>query len=275
MEELQKGVLRKSKMFFYSAHQNRDIFFYPLSAGHFYCNSDYKVQRDNFDSILITHIIRGSFSFLLNGQELTVKAGETAVIDCFKAHTYYTNNSFEAYWLHISGSSTKLLFTELAGRFGSIISFDNEIERQIKDIYNLIKNNENISESNMSLKIYRLIISLFNANENNVCINPVIQEAISYMNQNYQNRLTVEHIAAHINMSPSQFSRQFKKQTGTSPYDYLLGIRLTKAKELLKNTSLPISEISYQTGFANESNFICFFKKHEEISPLKFRNILF
>ena len=204
-----------------------------------------------------------------------MKAGETAVIDCFKAHTYYTNNSFEAYWLHISGSSTKLLFTELAGRFGSIISFDNEIERQIKDIYNLIKNNENISESNMSLKIYRLIISLFNANENNVCINPVIQEAISYMNQNYQNRLTVEHIASHINMSPSQFSRQFKKQTGTSPYDYLLGIRLTKAKELLKNTSLPISEISYQTGFANESNFIYFFKKHEEISPLKFRNILF
>lgn len=275
MEELQKGVLRKSKMFFYSAHQNRDIFFYPLSAGHFYCNSDYKVQRDNFDSILITHIIRGSFSFLLNGQELTVKAGETAVIDCFKAHTYYTNDSFEAYWLHISGSSTKLLFTELAGRFGNIISFDNEIERQIKNIYNLIKNNESISESNMSLKIYRLIISLFNANENNVCINPVIQEAISYMNQNYQNRLTVEHIAAHINMSPSQFSRQFKKQTGTSPYDYLLGIRLTKAKELLKNTSLPISEISYQTGFANESNFIYFFKKHEEISPLKFRNILF
>lgn len=275
MEELQKGVLRKSKMFFYSAHQNRDIFFYPLSAGHFYCNSDYKVQRDNFDSILITHIIRGSFSFLLNGQELTVKAGETAVIDCFKAHTYYTNDSFEAYWLHISGSSTKLLFTELAGRFGSIISFDNEIERQIKDIYNLIQNNESISESNMSLKIYKLIISLFNANENNVCINPVIQEAISYMNQNYQNRLTVEHIAAHINMSPSQFSRQFKKQTGTSPYDYLLGIRLTKAKELLKNTSLPISEISYQTGFANESNFIYFFKKHEEISPLKFRNILF
>ncbi|HBN38990.1 MAG TPA: AraC family transcriptional regulator, partial [Ruminococcaceae bacterium] len=72
-----------------------------------------------------------------------------------------------------------------------------------------------------------------------------------------------------------QFSRQFKKQTGTSPYDYLLGIRLTKAKELLKNTSLPISEISYQTGFANDSSFIYFFKKHEEISPLKFRNILF
>lgn len=275
MENLQKGVLEKSKMFFYSAHQSKDIFFYPLSAGHFYCNSDYRVQRNHFDSILITHIIRGSFSFLADGQELTVKAGETAVIDCYKEHTYYTNDSFEAYWIHINGNNTKALFTELTGRFGNIISFNNKIDIQIKEIYNLIRNNENISESNMSLKIYGLIISLFNANENNTCSNTIIQTAINYMNQNYQNKLTVKNIADHINMSPSQFSRQFKKQTGTSPYDYLLGIRLTKAKELLKNTSLPISEISYQTGFANDSSFIYFFKKHEEISPLKFRNILF
>lgn len=209
------------------------------------------------------------------GQELTVKAGETAVIDCFKEHTYYTNDNFEAYWIHINGNNTKALFTELTGRFGNIISFNNKIDIQIKEIYNLIRNNENISESNMSLKIYGLIISLFNANENNTCSNTIIQTAINYMNQNYQNKLTVKNIAGHINMSPSQFSRQFKKQTGTSPYDYLLGIRLTKAKELLKNTSLPISEISYQTGFANDSSFIYFFKKHEEISPLKFRNILF
>lgn len=275
MEELQKGVLNKSKMFFSGNNQNTDIFFYPMSVGHFYCNRDYRVQRNRFDSILITHIIRGSFSFHLNGQELTCKAGETAVIDCFHPHTYYTNDSFEAYWIHINGSNTKALFTELTGRFGNIIRFDNEIEMQIKDIYELIKNNESISESNMSSKIYRLIISLFNTNENKICSNTVVQTAIHYMNQNYQSRLTIEQIAKYINMSASQFSRQFKKQTGKSPYDYLLGIRLTKAKELLKNTSLPISEISYQTGFANECNFIYFFKKQEGISPLKFRNILF
>lgn len=58
-------------MFFYSAHQNKDIFFYPLSAGHFYCNSDYRVQRNNFDSILITHIIRGNFSFLADSETLS------------------------------------------------------------------------------------------------------------------------------------------------------------------------------------------------------------
>lgn len=275
MEELQKGVLSKSKMFFYSNNQNKDIFFYPLSAGHFYCNRDYRVERENFDSILITHIIRGSFSFLVNGQEMTVKAGETAVIDCFHPHIYYTDDSFEAYWLHINGSNTEEIFNELTNRFGNAVKYDNIIETQIKDIYNSIKNNQNIGDSRMSLKIYQLITSLFSTNENSKTKNSIIQKSIDYINQNYHNRLSVEDIAGHINMSSSQFSRQFKKQIGTSPYDYLLGTRLTKAKELLKNTSLPISEISYHTGFANESNFIYFFKKHEGISPLKFRNLLF
>lgn len=79
--------------------------------------------------------------------------------------------------------------------------------------------------------------------------------------------------SAHL--SSSQFSRSFKKHTGTSPYDYLLSVRLARAKELLKNTNLPISDIAYQTGFASDSNFIYFFRKNEGISPLKFRNTLF
>lgn len=275
MGKIQNGVLEKSKMFFYSSNQNKNIFFYPISAGHFYCNSDYRVARDKYDSILVTHIIRGSFSFCAKGQEFTVKTGETAIIDCFGSHTYYTNDSFEAYWVHINGSNIKEIFDELTDRFGNTLCYNPDIEVKIKDIYNIVKNNNGISEYQISSNIYGLIISLFGAGENSAAGNSMIHLSIDYMNQNYQNNIGIEDIAGHINLSPSQFSRQFKKQTGTSPYEYLLGIRLAKAKELLKNTSLPVSEISYQAGFANESNFIYFFKKHEGISPLKFRKILF
>ncbi len=71
------------------------------------------------------------------GQELTIKAGESAVIDCFNPHIYYTNDSFEAYWLHISDSNTQEIFEELTSRFGNIINANKYVEKQITDKRNL------------------------------------------------------------------------------------------------------------------------------------------
>lgn len=275
MYTIQNGVLKKSKMFFYNASQSNGIFFYPLSVGHFYCDNNYKISRDNFDSVLITHIIRGEFNFLSGNQQMTVKARETAIIDCFEPHTYFTNSEFEAYWIHINGSNTKEIFGEIINRFGNIINPNDDIEMLIKDIYETVKQGKNIADSQMSGKIYTLITTIFEQKDTAVNSDNSVKSAFDFMAENYGKHISVDEIAKSVNMSSSQFSRNFKKQTGMSPYDCLLNIRLTKSKELLKNTSLPISEIAYQTGFANVSNFIYFFRKKENISPLKFRNILF
>lgn len=272
MAFIQNGVLEKSKMFF-SSNQNKPIFFYPLSAGHFYCDNNYRVERNSFDSILITYIIRGSFSFVIDGNEHTARSGDIALIDCFKPHIYYTNDSFEAYWLHINGANTYDLFKEIINRYSNIIKANEKSESKIKEIYSLIKTARQISDNEMSLKIYALLMQLFYSADSNS--NSAINQAVDYITHHYANHLTVEKIAGTVHLSQSQFSRKFKAQTGTSPYDYILSVRLTKAKELLKNTSLPISEIAYRTGFSSDSNFIYFFKKQEGISPLKFRNILF
>ena len=58
--------------------------------------------------------------------------------------------------------------------------------------------------------------------------------AVRYMKAHYSEKITVEHMAKAVSLSPSQFSRQFKRQTGVPPYEYLLFLRLSKAKELLK-----------------------------------------
>ena len=76
-------------------------------------------------------------------------------------------------------------------------------------------------------------------------------------------------------MSASYFSKLFKKGTGFSPYDYLLTVRLDRAKELLRQTDDSIENVAFKTGFNSESNFIYFFKKETGVSPLKFRKIKF
>lgn len=70
-----KRYLTVIRAFFYSGAFNPRLFFYPLSAGHFYCTSGYRVDRSSFDSILIAYIVRGTFSFLYQGRELMIKRG--------------------------------------------------------------------------------------------------------------------------------------------------------------------------------------------------------
>lgn len=270
----QNGVLAKSKMFFYPPVQNSGLFFCPVSVGHFFCDSRYRVERKFFDSILITYIVEGTFNFPVDGEEYAAHSGEVALVDCFHPHIYYTTDGFEAYWLHIKGSNVYALYKELVGRFSGVITADQQVEMRIKAIYSDIKTARPVSDSDMSLAIYGLFMELYaqsGIRENTDAVN----DAIRFIIENYHQTITVEDVARSAHLSASQFSRKFKKQTGASPYEYILNVRLAKAKEMLKNTSLPVSEIAYRTGFQSDSNFIYFFKRKEGVSPTRFRKILF
>ncbi|HHV11507.1 MAG TPA: helix-turn-helix transcriptional regulator [Clostridiales bacterium] len=72
-------------------------------------------------------------------------------------------------------------------------------------------------------------------------------------------------------ISRSHLSREFKKITGFSPKEYLIQIRISQAKLLLRGSSISIDDISSAIGFHDTAHFIQTFKKAEGITPLKFR----
>lgn len=62
------GVLKKSEYYFSSPSSTaQKLYYYPVSAGHFYCDNRYHLKRDDYNSILIAHIINGSFTFVSDG----------------------------------------------------------------------------------------------------------------------------------------------------------------------------------------------------------------
>ena len=101
----------------------------------------------------------------------------------------------------------------------------------------------------------------------------VLADAISYINDNYKNKITLEQLSSTVNMSPFYFSRMFKKETGYSPYEYIIIVRINEAKRLLKGSDLLIKEIAYRVGFNSESRFVTSFRKNTELSPTEFRNV--
>lgn len=100
-----------------------------------------------------------------------------------------------------------------------------------------------------------------------------IQNIIEYMQQNYSNKLTNTNLAKQVNMSESHFIRLFKNETGTTPIEYLVKLRIEKAKKLLKSNKKNITEVSLLCGFNSSSHFSSSFLKHEKISPSDYQNL--
>ncbi|PKM83224.1 MAG: AraC family transcriptional regulator [Firmicutes bacterium HGW-Firmicutes-14] len=99
-----------------------------------------------------------------------------------------------------------------------------------------------------------------------------IGRVTDYLHQNYGEKLSVGRLAKTVNMSESHFIRTFKKETGMAPMEYLIRVRLDKAKKLLRAGAMSITEISLLCGFNSISHFSSSFTKHEGIAPSEYQS---
>lgn len=98
-----------------------------------------------------------------------------------------------------------------------------------------------------------------------------VRTVIDFMNANLHRKLESADLAGVVKLSYSHFSTLFKAETGSSPIDYLIKLRIQKAAHLLATTSLIIKEIWTRVGFETASNFRRHFQKHFHASPTEYR----
>lgn len=99
-----------------------------------------------------------------------------------------------------------------------------------------------------------------------------IRESLVFIEQNFQNDISVEDIAEVCGLNRSYFGKIFKDSTGKTPQQFLLTYRMIKATELLKLTNLSIGDISTAVGYANQLHFSRAFKNVYGVSPRIWRS---
>lgn len=99
-----------------------------------------------------------------------------------------------------------------------------------------------------------------------------IQEAVTFMEQNYQRELTMEEVADVCKLNRSYFSKLFKQCKGCPPQEFLIRLRLSKAAEMMKTTSASIGDIAVACGYPNQLHFSRSFKQRYGISPREWRS---
>lgn len=255
--------------------------FYINECGHFIANAGYFTEREGQDNYLLLYTIAGNGYLKYMRDEYILKPGQTAVIYCayYQYYKTFTDEPWNFKWVHFNGTAASEYYKLLNGDLLNMVCINHltRFEKMLDDLNKYIQVNDiasNIKISSLITDILsELIISKFNPlnNKKSQQHRTEINKVVSYIEQNYKKKITLDHLVKVAHVSKYHFSRVFKSHMGLSPYEYLIHFRINKAKELLKGTQLTVDEIADVVGFCDTNNFIRKFKEIVGATPFTYK----
>lgn len=235
---------------------------------------------------LFHYIISGTgtlFAQNSHGESLTyhVKTGQGFMILPHQICTYIADTElpWEYTWLEFDGLKVKELIESAGFSANSPIYHPRHKDSAQKMMEEMLYISNHSQESPFHLigHLYLFIDFLVQS-----CSHPIqtsgsrmrdfyVKEALTFIEQNFQNDITIEDIASFCNLNRSYFGKIFHSAVGKSPQEFLISYRMTKAGELLKLTSLSIADIGNAVGYPNQLHFSRAFKNVYGISPRAWR----
>ena len=98
-----------------------------------------------------------------------------------------------------------------------------------------------------------------------------MRRVIDYIEEHLDGNLTLEAMAAEVELSPVYLARAFKAAIGQSPHRYVLSRRIDRAKELLRSTDMPVVDVALSAGFSSQSHLSYWFQRYLGVTPAAYR----
>ncbi len=114
-------------------------------------------------------------------------------------------------------------------------------------------------------------LAAWTSQNNAAPLDELITAIHSYIGTHLDSQLTLTEIAAHVHMNPSYLSRYYKKQCGENLFDYIMKMRLHRARQLLLEQTMKVSDVALLVGFSSLGYFSAVFKKAVGVSPQDYR----
>ncbi len=266
-----------------AAQAARSSIAYVQELGDFHCGPDYYTNRENLPSYLIKLCISGEALLDYNGQSYAVRPGQIFWIDCAKPQYYRTapgQDGCHLLWVHFYGASCdayyKLFLAQSEGRNVVDSASDMAIRSLLETLLKLYREGGNtlqddVQASAMLTQLMSHCIQSAGARSGANRLPGYVVDARSYINAHYAERITLDDLSRTISINKFYLQKLFKRCIGLSPNEYLIHTRLTRAKQLLRTTSSPISQIAMDVGINNIGHFISLFKRYEGITPSAYR----
>lgn len=194
--------------------------------------------------------------------------------------TLSAKKDFELAWILLKGSEA----TEVLSKINIPLHNDAFVFNKTQECANIIKEAifENptadpVTEACILQSVLYKILTLHSLDKpsNTSEELDVVQQIAQHLELNYNKPLKIDELAKEFHMSRSSMYMQFKNVYGLSPKEYIMDMRIERAKQLLfdKNHNTSIKEVSFAVGFDNQLYFSRLFHKYVGLSPTEYKNI--
>ncbi len=264
-------------------------FFYQIHTHDlFACRCGHMAYTPHIHSQLeIMQVVRGAMDITVDEQTTRLHKGDLVVIFPHHPHTFEMlaepENSGQTVTVlvinpHLAGDYAEQIFSMAPKKpFVRAEDITRDMREAIDQLlyYSQLTNPERyhptIAKSYTQLLLTWLWPLLELEPAANANLHSATYRAIQYMQQHFQEPLSLEGVAAALNISKRQLSRLFSETVHIGFHEYLLDLRTEHAKNMLRDTQLPITDIAYQSGFESQRTFNRAFQDFYGMTPRDYR----
>lgn len=236
------------------------------------------------DHYIIHYITSGKGVYHAGGSTYALEKGQGFLVPPNTILSYQadTENPWSYCWVGFHGLKAEMYLKRASITVENPI-FKYDRDSALKDcIDQMIETKNLVHSSDVKLLglLYIFLSLLVEAADHEKALNnsetrkeQYVKKAIDYIQMNYAQRVSIQEIASSIGIDRSYLYSLFKEYLNTSPQDFLINFRMSKACELMKNQSLSIAEVSRSVGYEDQLLFSKVFKKVRGKSPKGYRNL--
>lgn len=239
-------------------------------------------KRDNLSSYLFFVVLSGSGTLKYNENTYSLTKGDCVFIDCHKSYSHETSKDlWNLKWIHFYGANMTNIYAKYMERGGQPVFHPQNIANFLsiwEHIYETANSTDHIRDMKINEGLNALLTLLMaqswhtddtttNSKKN------TLLDIKKYLDKHYPDKITLDNLSEIFYINKFYLTRIFKNQFGVTLNDYLLYVRITHAKQLLRFTDKTVETIGLECGMGSVHYFSRMFKKVEGMAPSEYRKI--
>ena len=278
----EKRELTQSKRILYTPSGfARESLIYLQEVGTLTALTAHECKRRGLDSFLVFYVLDGNGKIGYNGVTYELNPGDLVFVDCRRPYWHSTDPEklWKLSWIHFSGHSMEKIYQKYEER-GGVPVWNDVDERAFRDLfdplYRIADGDSSIRDMQINEQLSKLLTWLMEmafrgTKDSDGHGKRDLSELREYLEAHFAEKITLDDLSERFFINKFYLTKIFREQFGISVNHYVMQLRITKAKQMLRFTDEKAETIGEMCGFGPLTYFSRAFRKSEGLSPTEYR----